>query len=67
MKTFFDYELAADRAGIPHHVLERLQAFFRADFPDDEMMAELHLLRAVLYIERGDTKINEILSQTVTS
>jgi hypothetical protein len=33
----------------------------------DDMMAELHLLRAVLSIARRDTTIEEILSQTVTS
>jgi hypothetical protein len=67
MKMFFDYVSAADRAGITRQMLEQLRKVFYAEFPDDEMMAELHLLRAVLSIERRDTTIDEILSQTVTS
>ena len=64
---FFDYVSAANRAGIPRQVLEQLREFFYTEFPDDEMMAELHLLRAVLSLERRDTTIDEILSQKVTS
>jgi hypothetical protein len=67
MKMFFDYVSAANRAGIPRQALEKLREYFHAEFPDDEMMAELHLLRAVLSIERRDTTIDDILSQTVTS
>ena len=67
MTIFFDYVSVANRLGIPAKVLEQLQKVFCAEFPDDKMMAELHLLRAVLSIERGDTTIDEILNQTVTS
>jgi hypothetical protein len=67
MTMLFDYVSVAGRVGIPPKVLEQLREVFSAEFPEDEMMAELHLLRAVLSIERGDTTIDEILSQTVTS
>ena len=33
----------------------------RAEFPDDEMMAELHILRAVLAVERGEVSLDDIL------
>jgi hypothetical protein len=46
----FDYTTAADRAGISRDKLERLKAHVRAEFPDDEMMADLHILRAVLSV-----------------
>jgi hypothetical protein len=61
----FDYTTAADRAGISRENLERLKAFLRAEFPDDEMMADLHILRAVLAVERGDVTLEQILRQEV--
>lgn len=62
----FDYLTAAKRAGIPADKLERLCAIVRAEFPSDEMMAELHILRAILAVERGDATLAEILSQEAT-
>ncbi len=62
----FDYRRAARRVGIPEDKLARLWALVRAEVPNDEMMAELHLLRMVLFIERGDTTLEEVLSQQVT-
>lgn len=59
----FDYVTVARRAGIPEAQLERLCALVRAEFPSDEMMAELHILRALLAIERGDTTLEEVLGQ----
>jgi hypothetical protein len=63
----FDYRGAARRVGIPEDKLARLCALIRAEFPNDEMMAELHLLRIVHSIERGDTTLEEVLSQHVAS
>jgi hypothetical protein len=61
----FDYLTAARRAGIPTDKLDRLCALVRAEFPSDEMMAELHILRAILAVERGHVTLDEILSQQV--
>lgn len=61
----FDYFTAAKRVGIPQDKLDRLCALVRAEFPSDEMMAELHILRAILSIERGDTTLEEVLSQEI--
>lgn len=57
----FDYVTAAERAGISAEDLARLAAMMRAEFPSDEMMAELHILRAILSVERGDITLAEIL------
>jgi hypothetical protein len=57
----FDYISAARRAGILEDKLDRLVALARAEFPDDESMAELHILRAILAVERGDASLEEIL------
>jgi len=59
----FDYTTAAKRAGIPADKLERLCTVIRAEFPLDEMMAELHILRAILAVERGDATLDQVLSQ----
>ena len=63
----FDYLTAAKRAGISQDKLERLCAQVGQEFPSDEMMAELHILRAILSVERGDATLDEILTQKVTS
>jgi hypothetical protein len=63
LTMLFDYATVARRAGIPEAQLERLCALVRAEFPSDEMMAELHILRALLAIERGDTTLEEVLGQ----
>ena len=62
---FFDYVSAAKRIGIPQEKVDQLCCLFRAEFPSDEMMAELHILRAIMSIERGDTTLDEILTQKV--
>jgi hypothetical protein len=59
----FDYVTAAERVGISAEDLERLTVLMRAEFPSDEMMAELHILRAILSVERGDATLDEILRQ----
>ena len=58
---FFDYQGPAKRAAIPKEKLERLERQIREEFPHDEMMFELHMLRAILAVERGDATIDEIL------
>ena len=63
----FDYKNAAARAGIPSAKLDRLTALMRAEFPNDETMAELHVLRAILAVEQGAASLEEILGQGVTS
>jgi len=61
----FDYKATADRAGIPRDKLDRLAALMRAELPDDETMAELHILRAILAVEQGAASLEDILRQAV--
>jgi hypothetical protein len=61
----FDYATVADRTGISREKLERLKALVRTEFPHDEMMANLHILRALLAVERGDVTLEQILRQKV--
>ncbi len=57
----FDYRSAAQRAGIAEQELDRLCQVVREEFPDDEMMFELHVLRAVLAIESGHITLEQAL------
>ena len=63
----FDYGTVARRAGIPDEALDRVCALVRSEFPTDEMMAELHILRIALAVDRGDTTLDEVLSKTALS
>jgi hypothetical protein len=57
----FDYVAAAKRAAIGPEELDRLVALTRAEFPRDEMMVELHVLRIIQAVERGDVSLSDIL------
>ncbi len=63
----FDYVAAATRIGMSSEDLDRLVSLTRAEFPGDEMMVELHVLRAVLAVERGDVTLAEVLRPRVAA
>ena len=58
---YFDYESVAKEAGILPDKLEALRKLVRQEFPFDDMMYELHLLRACMAIQQGHTTIDEAL------
>lgn len=58
---YFDYESVAKKAGIPPDKLEALRRMIRQEFPHDDMMYELHLLRACMAIQEGYTTIDDAL------
>ena len=43
----FDYRSAAEARGIPCDILSAIENEARAEFPQDPMLMELHILRAV--------------------
>ncbi|MBU0693833.1 MAG: hypothetical protein KKC11_04115 [Candidatus Omnitrophica bacterium] len=45
---YFDYEGLALKEHVPAKVLERIEKEVKSEFPDDKMMYELHVLRAVM-------------------
>jgi len=54
LRTYIQGRLAAsDR-------LPRLVSVIRAEFPGEAMMTELHILRAILSVERGDISLEDI-------
>ena len=46
--TSFDYQSIARDAGIPEEKLREVREIMEAEFPDDETMASLHVLRACM-------------------
>lgn len=57
----FDYAAVAKRAGIPDETLARLCRLVREEFPTDDMLFELHVLRALLAVESGQVTLDELL------
>ena len=58
---YFDYKKVAKEAGVPPDSMVRLLSVVRQEFPKDEMMFELHVLRACLAIRDGHVSIEEAL------
>ena len=63
MALMFDYRTVARRNGISDADLERICRLVRTEFPHDEMLFELHVLRAILAIEHGYTTLPEVLGE----
>ena len=58
---YFDYESMARKARISTDHLNALRGQIRQEFPQDDMMYELHLMRACMAIEEGHATIEEAL------
>jgi len=58
---YFDYLKVARQAGIAEGKLEELCALMRTEFPGDDMMAELHVLRACKVVRDGIATLDEVL------
>jgi hypothetical protein len=58
---YFDYEKVANEAKIPADKLAELCQLVRREFPRDEMMYELHLLRICMAIKDGLVSVEEAL------
>ena len=47
MNTIFDYQSVADRVGIPGNIVKKIENEVKKEIPNDNMMMELHVLRAL--------------------
>jgi hypothetical protein len=47
MKKIFDYHKIAKEMQVPHNVLKAIEHEVREEFHGDQMMYELHVLRAL--------------------
>jgi hypothetical protein len=58
---YFDYEKIAREANIPPDALNELCRQIRQEFPTDDMMYELHLLRVCMAIKEGALTLQDAL------
>ena len=58
---YFDYEKMAHEAGITQEQIEELCASIRQEFPNDEIMYELHVLRACMAVRDGNASLDDVL------
>lgn len=58
---YFDYRKVAKEAGIPPDKMAKLISAIRKEFPRDNMMFELHVLRACLAIRDGHVSVEDAL------
>jgi hypothetical protein len=65
--NYFDYEKTAREAHIAPERLEELRDRVQHDFPGDEMMCELHLLRLCMAIQDGALSLDEALRPELTA
>lgn len=59
----FDYEAAAREAGINDVQLRAIERLFRADYPSDDMLFELHVLRVCRTVQNNPDILPEILRE----
>ena len=64
---YFDFTKVAGEANIPADKLEKLRQLARKEFPRDEMMYELHLLRGCMAVKSGVATIEQALESGETT
>ena len=47
MDAIFNYQLIADKFGIPDNIVKKIVEETRKEIPNDNMIMELHILRAL--------------------
>lgn len=60
---YFDYHKSAREAGINADQLHVIERLFRADYPTDDMLYELHVLRACNSVRDGLVTLDAILRE----
>jgi len=60
---YFDYETVARESGISETDLEIIKEAMRAEYPADDMMWELHILRACTAVRDGHVTIDDITNR----
>ena len=58
---YFDFDKVAREAAIPADKLVQLCSAIRREFPRDDMMYELHVLRACMAVRDGHISLEEAL------
>lgn len=58
---YFYFEKVANEANIPKGKLDELAKMVRLEFPHDEMLYELHMLRVCMAIKDGHITLQEAM------
>jgi len=61
MADYFDYNKAAREAGLTDEQLETIQQGIRREYPHDDMLYELHVLRACNVIKDGHATYEQVV------
>ena len=61
---YFDYLALARECRFTPEQVAALEAVERREFPDDQMMFELHVLRVIEQIRAARLKLEDVLSAT---
>ena len=61
LPAYFDYLPVARECSLTPDQIAALEAIERQEFPDDQMMFELHMLRLLEQIRAGHLKLEELL------
>lgn len=64
---YFDYEKTAREAKIPADTMAALSRIVRDEFPKDDVMYELHLLRVCMAIQQGLVSFEEAIKPEAVS
>jgi len=59
---YFDYEEAAREAGLSADALRKIVDGARREFPADDMMFELHVLRTCMAIRQGWVTVQQTVA-----
>ena len=64
---YFDYEKIANKAGVSGDTLDALREKVRHEFPKDDMMYELHLLRVCMALKDKSLSLEDALMPDLVS
>ncbi len=64
---YFDYQPIADEAGLSPGELTRIVERVQRDYPQDQMLCELHVLRACRAIRDGRVTLEQVLTEPSTA
>ena len=64
---YFDYKKVAREAHIPGPKLAEICQLVRREFPKDDMMYELHVLRACAAVRDGHVRLKDVLAADPTT
>ena len=61
---YFDYQSVAAEAGITQAQLAQIVESVRREFPEDQMLLELHVLRACRAIRDRQVTLEQVLAES---